>query len=223
MPMAEDHVLRPVSPYGVSKLAAENYVRLFSELYGFPALSVRMFSLYGPRQRKQVVYDLLRRALNGERPLTVLGSAQVTRDFVFVKDAAEALVALARSAPARGEAYNVASGISTSLGELVALVVQEIGLPIPVRFTGDVRAGDPLHWEGDPQKARALGANCSTPLIDGIRCTTQWYRQVHAPSAPARISEHTQFEPTFAQAGAHAKSAPGSAGYDGDEVLKVRE
>jgi UDP-glucose 4-epimerase len=188
MPMAENHLIRPVSPYGVSKLAAEHYVRLYSELYGIPTLSARLFSLYGPRQRKQVVYDLMSRAFNGERPLTVLGSAHVSRDFVFVKDAARAILALARRAPARGEAYNIASGKPTSLGKLIAMLIQEIGLQIPVRFTGDVRTGDPLHWEGDPRKAQALGAVCATPLIEGIRATAQWYLETHRPSASASAS-----------------------------------
>jgi UDP-glucose 4-epimerase len=174
MPMAEDHPLHPVSPYGISKLAAEKYVALYSHLYAIPAFSVRPFSLYGPRQTKLVVYDLLTRALDGESPLTVIGSADVSRDFVFIADAAAALVTLARSAPAAGEAYNIASGRPATLGELVATLLDVVGLTSGVRFTGQVRPGDPLHWDGDPARAAALGAVCATTLHDGLRLTAEW-------------------------------------------------
>lgn len=185
MPMPEDHRMNPVSPYGISKLASELYVSLYSRLYDIPTLSVRPFSLYGPRQRKLVVYDLLTRALDGESPLTVLGSPDVSRDFVFVEDAAQALLTLARVAAAKGEAYNVASGRPTTLGELVATLLELTGLSTVARFTGDVRPGDPLHWEGDPARARALGARCETPLREGLGRTVEWVMRVREAEAVA--------------------------------------
>jgi UDP-glucose 4-epimerase len=136
---------------------------------------VRPFSIYGPRQRKLVVYDLLTRLHGGERPLRMLGSPEVSRDFVFVEDAARGLVALARSAHGTGEAYNLASGRSTSLGELATTLGEIAGVEADVEFTGQVRAGDPLHWTGDPQRARALGVRCDTPLEEGLRRTAEWF------------------------------------------------
>jgi UDP-glucose 4-epimerase len=174
-PMDEDHPLEPKSPYGVSKLAAERYVRLYARLHGLRALTVRPFSLYGPRQRKLVVYDLLTRLHEGERPLRIVGSPAVSRDFTFVEDAARGLVVLARAAAAGGEAYNLASGRSTSLRELVTMLLDVTGIEADVEFTGEVRAGDPLHWTGDPQKAHALGVRCDTPLAEGLRRTAEWF------------------------------------------------
>jgi UDP-glucose 4-epimerase len=175
VPMDEDHPLRPISPYGISKLAGEQYVSLYAQLHGLPTLSVRPFSLYGPRQRKLVVYDLFTRACAGEDPLVVLGSADVSRDFVFVADAARALVRLAEAAPARGEAYNVASGVGVTLGELVSTMFAVASFDIDHRFTGEVRPGDPLRWEGDPTRARVLGVACSTSLRDGLAQTAEWF------------------------------------------------
>jgi UDP-glucose 4-epimerase len=186
MPMTEDHPLQPVSPYGISKLAAETYVRLYAELYALPTFSVRPFSLYGPRQRKLVVYDLLCRAADREDPLIVLGSPEVSRDFVFVADCARALLVLARRAPARGEAYNIASGVGTPLGVLVPAILTAIGVDAPVDFTGSVRPGDPLRWEGDPARARALGATFDTPLDEGLRRTAEWFH-ARASSDRARV------------------------------------
>lgn len=181
-PMTEDHPLEPVSPYGVSKLASEQYVRLYSHLYGIPAFSVRLFSLYGPGQRKQVIYDLIARAVGGEDPLVVHGSPDVSRDFVFVDDAAKVFLALARRAPAEGESYNAASGRPTTLGELVAALLEVTGVDITACFTGGVRRGDPLRWYGDPSKARALGARCDTPLEEGVRRTVQWFLETYQPA-----------------------------------------
>jgi UDP-glucose 4-epimerase len=175
-PMNEDHPLRPLSPYGISKLAAEGYVSLYAEMHGVPAFSVRPYSLYGPRQRKLVVYDLLKRMLEGENPLVVAGRPDVTRDFVYVKDAALALIALAQSAPASGEAYNIASGSPLSLQHLVEALKSAAGFATEVQFTAEVRSGDPLRWDGDSSRARALGASFDTPLSEGLSATATWLR-----------------------------------------------
>jgi UDP-glucose 4-epimerase len=174
MPMREDHPRRPVSPYGISKLAAEQYVSLYWELYAIPGFSVRPFSLYGPGQRKLVIYDLLTRIARDESPLVVAGRPEVSRDFVFVGDAAAALVTLARAAPAQGEAYNLASGSPTTLGELVDALLEAAGSRAETRFTGELRPGDPLRWDGDPSLARKLGVSCDTSLRDGLRRTADW-------------------------------------------------
>jgi UDP-glucose 4-epimerase len=179
-PMDEDHPLEPKSPYGVSKLAAERYVRLYARLHGVHGLAVRPFSLYGPRQRKLVVYDLLTRLHQGERPLRLLGSPDVTRDFVFVEDAARALCVLARGAAAGGEAYNLASGRATSLHELATRLIGVSGIEVDVEFTGEVRPGDPLNWTGDPRRAHALGVRCETQLAEGLRRTAEWFSAARA-------------------------------------------
>jgi UDP-glucose 4-epimerase len=174
VPMTEDHPLRPISPYGISKLAAEHYVRLYASTHGVAACSVRPFSIYGPGQRKQVVYDLMRRLIDGEDPLVVRASGAVSRDFVWVKDAVDCLIRLAVAAPKQGEAYNIATGNEVTLEELVDIIVQTVGRPVEVRFTGESRAGDPVRWVGDPTRAAGVGAVCEMPLRDGLRSTFDW-------------------------------------------------
>lgn len=188
LPIDEEHPLEPVSPYGVSKLAAERYLRLYHRLYGLPSVAVRMFSLYGPRQRKQVVYDLLMRAHQGESPLAVVGRPEVSRDLVFVGDAARAMLTLARAAPGAAEAYNLASGQATTIGELATAIVEVMGLDTSLAFSGQVRPGDPLMWLGDPSKAAQLGVTCPTPLLDGLRLTADWLVGSAAVSSPARLA-----------------------------------
>ncbi len=179
LPMSEAHPLDPISPYGISKLAAERYLSLYAEMYELPAFVVRPFSLYGPRQRKLVVYDLLVRIFAREDPLVVLGSPDVSRDFVFAGDAARMLVQLAHAAPATGEAYNIASGRPLALGELVETLLDVTGFGIRPEFSGSVRPGDPLHWHGDPVRAAALGASATTSLRDGLELTAAWFASAH--------------------------------------------
>jgi len=174
LPIDEDHPLLPLSPYGVSKLAAEHYIRIYASLHGVPAMSLRPFSLYGPRQRKQVVHDLLVRALQPGEVLTVAGVPEVSRDLVYVADAARAFVTLARRGAGQGETYNIATGQATTLAELAAAVVTAAGAAKRVRFTGGARPGDPTTWCGDASRARALGVELPTELEDGLRRTAAW-------------------------------------------------
>jgi UDP-glucose 4-epimerase len=189
MPMDENHPLEPLSPYGISKLAAEKYVSLYATLHGLPTFSVRPFSLYGPRQRKLVVYDLLARIVSGEDPLVVRASATTSRDFVFVEDAAHALVTLARNAEAKGEAYNIASGRAQSIVGLAEQLVAAVGGANVVTYDDVDRGGDPLHWQGDATRARSLGATFDTPLSHGLQRTVDWYLETTASQLAAATGD----------------------------------
>jgi UDP-glucose 4-epimerase len=178
LPMDEDHPLKPVSPYGISKLAAEEYVRLFARLGGYGCLSVRPFSIYGPGQDKLVVFDWLDRLASGENPLVIRARSDIARDLIYVEDVAHGIVRLARVAPARGEPYNLSSGRATTLGELADELIKASAPRTAVEFTGEVRPGDPLRWEGSPERARALGVDVSTPLASGLARTVEWHRSV---------------------------------------------
>lgn len=185
MPMDESHQVAPISPYGISKLAAERYVAFYARHHRVPGFSIRPFSLYGPRQRKLVVYDLAQRILGGESPLVVAAVAEVSRDFVYVEDAARSFVDVARRARGEGEAYNFAAGAPTTLGELAAAIVDAAGTTTEIRFSGSMRPGDPLRWHGDAARAIELGARFDTPLRDGLSRTLDWLREEGATDAAA--------------------------------------
>lgn len=173
-PMTEEHPLAPESPYGVSKAAGEEYLRLYHKLYGIPSMSVRPFSIYGPGQRKLVIYDLLRRLIDGEKLLVVDAPAEITRDFVFVEDVAEMLVRLAERAPAEANAYNACSGLGTSLDELVALLIAIAQADASVVFTGTARPGDPTHWIGSRERVASITGVEPTGLPEGLARTAAW-------------------------------------------------
>jgi UDP-glucose 4-epimerase len=178
VPMSENHPTDPLSPYGVSKLAAERYLRLYHVIHGIPAISLRLFSVFGPGQHKLVVHDLLARLLTGEDPLVVHGAPDVARDYVYVSDVVRCAHRLAITAPSRGEAYNVCSGIDTTLSDLTRQMRIACGSDAQVRFTGSIRQGDPVRFIGDGSAARGLGARCDTDLVTGLTATIAWLRDV---------------------------------------------
>lgn len=173
-PLREADDPAPISPYGVSKLAAEQYVELFARTRGVPGLSVRPFSIFGEGQTKQVVYDLSLRLLRGERPLRILGDPSVSRDFIHVDDVARGIIHIARHAPGRGETYNLGSGRETSLAELAFEIASLVGAPDEVEFSGEVRQGDPRRWRGDVGRIRQLGFEPTVGLREGLRATLDW-------------------------------------------------
>ncbi len=177
VPLREAAEPAPLSPYAVSKLAAEQYLAQYHRAHGLPAIALRMFSVYGPGQRKQVVYDLIRRALLDDGALEVFSPPDVTRDFVYVRDVAEAAVALAERAPACGEIYNVASGRETTMRELATTILDAAAIDKQIEFDDELRAGSAARNFGSTERIGELGIEPSTPLGEGIGATVKWVRR----------------------------------------------
>jgi UDP-glucose 4-epimerase len=176
LPIHESDPTVPISPYGVGKLAAERYVAVYSRLYGIAASSVRLFSVYGPRQRKQVVYDLIHRLAADPSRLEVIGDGTQERDFAFVADVAAAIVLVARAAPGAGEVYNVASGNTHSIADVVSAICSAMELDPEIAYTGALRPGDAERWSVDTTALGELGHQPGTSLVEGLRATWDWYR-----------------------------------------------
>lgn len=170
----EDGPTNPRSPYGVSKLAAERYVSVYSRLYGLRTAVLRLFSVFGPRLRKQVVFDLMGRLLANPDALTIRGSGEEKRDFSYVEDVVEAVLTIADRAPLGGEAYNVASGETVSTLELARLIATTMGVDPELRFSGDNDAGDTPHWHADTSRLCALGHIPRVSLAEGLERTWEW-------------------------------------------------
>ncbi len=173
IPMREDARLQPVSPYGVTKLAAEHLCFLYHASAGVPCVAVRYFTVYGPRQRPDMGFHrFLTAALDG-RPITRYGDGAQTRDFTFVADAVAATVAAAQHG-VPGEVYNVGGGTRVSVNEVFDLVAEVTGRPVTLELLPP-QAGDMRDTFADTSRAReTLGFQPAVTLADGLLAEYRW-------------------------------------------------
>jgi UDP-glucose 4-epimerase len=177
MPFREDALPQPVSPYGVSKLAAEQLCYLYYANFGVPTVSLRYFTVYGPRQRPDMgFHKFLRATLRGET-ITVYGDGKQTRDFTFVHDAVSATIAAAeRGVP--GRVYNVGGGSRVSVNEVLELIGRIAGRTPLVTVDG-AQKGDMRHTYADTSLARAdLGFAPSVGLEQGLAAEHKWLTEI---------------------------------------------
>ncbi|WP_297417542.1 SDR family oxidoreductase [Thermococcus sp.] len=177
LPLVETEKPRPLSPYGVTKATAEEYLRVFHELYGLPVVALRYFNVFGPRQSANqyagVISIFINRALKNE-PLIIFGDGRQTRDFIYVKDVVKANILVAESRRANGRVFNVATGKQTSILELAQKVVEITGANSPITFDKP-RPGDIKHSLADIREIRKLGFEPEWSLEDGLKKTVEWY------------------------------------------------
>lgn len=173
IPMREDQVPRPVSPYGVTKLAGEQLCHLYHVNHGVPAVALRYFTVYGPRQRPDMAFHRFLRAALGGQPIHLYGDGQQSRDFTFVADAVSATVAAAtRGTP--GRVYNIGGGSRVSVNDVLAIVGHLIDKPLDIRREAEQK-GDMRDTYADTSLARRdLGYRPSVTLEQGLDAEFRW-------------------------------------------------
>ena len=173
IPMVETDLPQPVSPYGVTKLAAEQLCHLYHVNFGVPAVSLRYFTVYGPRQRPDMGFHRFFSAVLDGKPLIQFGDGLQTRDFTFVADAAAATATAAvRGVP--GRVYNIGGGSRVSLKEVFDLIARVSGRPVQIERQ-ESQKGDMRDTYADTSRARAdLGFSPSVTLEEGLRAMWRW-------------------------------------------------
>ena len=176
LPMKETRMLKPVSPYGVTKLAAENLCYLYYENYGVPTASLRYFTVYGPRQRPDMAIHLFVRAILNREEITVYGDGNQTRDFTFVDDVVEANL-LAAMSSSQGEVFNVGGGTRISVNELIKIMENVTGRRANVRYI-EKQKGDVKDTLADADKIGKLGWKPKVGIEEGVRRFVEWYEEL---------------------------------------------
>jgi len=176
-PIREEAPQNPKYPYGVSKLACEHYVRIYASLYSLRTVTARLFSVYGPRLRKYVVYDLMNNLHENPSELFIHGDGTQVRDMNHVANVVEAILLIARKAKLEGESYNVASGEQVSIRELATMLCRTMGVKPKFVFSGQIRAGETQKWFPDHSRLLALGYQNRVSLADGLADTVEWFRR----------------------------------------------
>lgn len=182
LPATEAGLPRPISPYGVSKLAAEHLVYLYWKNYGVPTVSLRYFTVYGPRQRPDMAFHRFLKNAHLGQPLQVFGTGEQSRDFTFVADAVQATFN-ALNAETVGRAYNIGGGHRASvkdvLKEVSALVRRSESREPKVEYLPD-QAGDVGHTWADTSAAKKdLKFDPRTDLSAGLRAEFDWVREYY--------------------------------------------
>ncbi|MFP4196513.1 MAG: GDP-mannose 4,6-dehydratase [Methanomassiliicoccales archaeon] len=174
LPVEEEDRLSPVSPYATSKMSAELYCDLFHRLYGLETISLRYFTVYGPRQRPDMAIRIfVDQVLRGERP-GIFGDGEQTRDFTYIGDVVDAIL-LAGKRGVTGP-LNICGGSNVSINRLVSMILRILGREdLRPRYL-PAQAGDVSHTWGDNTRARrSLGWSPEVHLEKGLRAFVDWY------------------------------------------------
>jgi UDP-glucuronate 4-epimerase len=173
----EDSPTRPFSPYGVTKLAAENLCRAYEANFGVPVTILRYFSVYGPRQRPDMAYNILIRDLMEDKPFTMFGDGEQTRSNTFVADCVRAtILAMEKRDAAVGRTMNIGGGEIVSLNAVIGMLEELVGRKARIERKPP-RPGDQKHTAADITRARELlGYHPATRVRDGLRAQVEWQK-----------------------------------------------
>lgn len=177
LPKQEESIIRPLTPYAVDKFAAEQYVLNYNHLYGIPTSAVRFFNVYGPNQNPESPYsgvisilvNCYKKLLSGQpASFSLFGDGSQSRDFVCVDDVIQALLLIASKEETLGRQFNVGTGKSITLNELIKVIDNELGINLPVQYK-DERAGDIKDSVADISRLLSIGFESKYTIQSGMK------------------------------------------------------
>jgi UDP-glucose 4-epimerase len=190
LPKHEEQRPVPLSPYAVTKLAGEEYMRVFHQVYGLETVTLRYFNVFGPRQTADSEYAavipiFLSKLKRGERPI-IYGDGEQSRDFTYVGDVVAANLKAAVAPGAAGQTINIACGKRHTIKQLCQQLIQCCGLDLsPIH--ADPRSGDVRHSQADISRARSiLGYSPAVEFETGLQLTCEWFQSMNPNGSPIR-------------------------------------
>lgn len=179
LPIDEHTPVKPISPYGIHKATAEFLLSNYSRALGTPVTILRIFSVYGPGLRKQLIYDVSHRAIKassmGEDSIQLFGTGYESRDFIYVEDLCSAVLLIMKAQPDNClNIYNVASGVESTVNEVAQTLIDHLGIDLNIKFNGVVPKGDPANWRADISELKDLGFEAKYSLSAGLQQVAEW-------------------------------------------------
>ena len=176
LPFDEEHPTNPISPYGVSKLAAEHYCRVFYEVYGLNTVNLRYFTVYGPRMRPDLAISIFTRNALRNEPIEIFGDGTYTRDFTYIDNIVDLNIKVLKNNSVNGETFNVGTGEQITVSGLAKKIIELTGSSSKVIFSNR-EEGDMEHTLANVGKAkRLLGYEPKYDLDEGLRLFIGWVK-----------------------------------------------
>jgi UDP-glucose 4-epimerase len=175
LPIKEDFTPKPLSPYGIHKLQAEQICSEFHTYYNIATCSVRIFSAYGNGLKKQLFWDMYKKFSTGEF-VELYGTGNESRDFIHIDDIVKALHLVIQKAAFSGEQINLANGEEYTIKHVAEVFKKHLWPGMEIRFNNQVKEGDPLNWRADISILRSMGYQPEVSLETGIQNYINWLR-----------------------------------------------
>lgn len=176
LPVSEELLEGPISPYGYNKWQSELLCREYAHVYAQPTACVRIFSAYGPGLRRQVLWDICEKAVSCD-VVSLFGTGKEGRDFIHTQDIARGVEVILKSASFTGDIYNLASGKQVFISDLANQILEYLKLSSKqVIFDQVVHMGDPMNWQADIKKIKLLGFEPEVSFEEGLRNYVNWFQ-----------------------------------------------
>jgi dTDP-glucose 4,6-dehydratase/UDP-glucose 4-epimerase len=176
LPVKEEMISTPLSPYGFHKILSENICNEFYKLYGVETLSLRVFSAFGPGLCKQLFWDIAIKS-NESAVVKLFGTGEESRDFIYIDDLVLAVEKTILHAQFTGGAINVSGGKEITVRYAAETFLQHYKPAAELVFSGVKKTGDPKHWKADISKLNSLGFESHIPFEEGVIRYCDWLRQ----------------------------------------------
>ena len=176
LPITENSSCKPLSPYGFHKLQSELLLAEYHKFFGLNTCSLRVFSAYGPRLKKQLFWDLYQKALQDD-VILLYGTGSETRDFIYIDDLMQIMDLVIQHSSFHGSIYNVASHQEITIAEAAHLFLNEFSPEKKVVFNGKVKVGDPNNWLADMENLKKYGFKAQFNLSLGLKKYAAWLKE----------------------------------------------
>jgi dTDP-glucose 4,6-dehydratase/UDP-glucose 4-epimerase len=176
LPITENTPCKPLSPYGFHKLQSELLLTEYHKFFGLKTCSLRVFSAYGPRLKKQLFWDLYQKS-HQSNVISLFGTGNETRDFIYIDDLLQIIDLVIQHSTFQGSIYNVASNTETTIAEAAKIFIKAFSPEKKVVFNGEVKVGDPNNWLADMQILKEKGFEPQFNLSLGLKKYAVWLKE----------------------------------------------